>query len=195
MSQHYERNEVNILMRGLPKRRVPANLHYELKIAASKVASERRRWASAPELLVRLRERFQLWQANMMRPLAVPCAGGLTVALLVFTMFVHTYPVRAYSLEGDTPTALYTGPSAKTLAPFEPPSADAELEVTIDEQGRISDYHVVEASKGLDIEVNRSVARTLLFTEFKPATSFGQTVTSKLRLSLRRGSSSITVKG
>jgi hypothetical protein len=47
----------------------------------------------------------------------------------------------------------------------------------------------------LNIEVRRSVERTLLFTEFTPATSFGQAIPSKLRLSLRRGASAITVKG
>lgn len=195
MSQQTELKEMKNLVQALPRRRVPAGLHFELRIAASKEAADRRRWASAPELLVRLKERFRLWQTNMMRPLALPCAGGLTVAVLVFTMFVHTYPVRAHSVEGDTPTALYTGPSAKTLAPFEPPTADAELEVMLDEQGRISDYRVVAGSMGLDVEVRRSVERTLLFTEFTPATSFGQTVASKLRLTLRRGSSSVTVKG
>jgi hypothetical protein len=43
--------------------------------------------------------------------------------------------------------------------------------------------------------VRRSVERTLLFTEFTPATSFGQAVPSKLRISLRRGAAAINVKG
>ncbi len=188
-------HEIRVLLQSLPKRRVGNDLHMQLHITASKEAARRQKWANAPELLVRMRNSFELWKANMMRPFAVPCAGGLAAALLVFAMFVHTYPVRANSLMNDQPTALYTDAAAKTLAPFEPPTADAEIEVSINEHGRLADFRVVSGNPALDSEVRHSVERTLLFTEFKPATSFGQAIPSKLRISLRRGASAITVKG
>jgi hypothetical protein len=187
--------EVRELLHTLPRRKPTSDLHLTLKIAASKEAARRQRWATAPAFLVRMRNAAALWQANLMRPFALPCAGGLAAAVLVFTMFVHTYPVRANSIAGDIPTALYTEPSAKTLAPFEPPTADAEIEVSIDEVGRIADYRVVAGNLKLNLEVRRSVERTLLFTQFTPATSFGQAVPSKLRISLRRGAAAINVKG
>jgi len=188
-------NQMRDLLRSLPRRRAGEDLHMQLHITASKEAARRQKWSNAPELLVRMRNSFELWKANMMRPLAVPCAGGLAASLLVFAMFVHTYPVRANSLMNDQPTALYTQATAKTLAPFEPPTADAEIEVSISDQGRMADYRVVSGNPALDLEVRRSVDRTLLFTEFTPATSFGQAIASKLRLTLRRGTSAITVKG
>ncbi|WP_031497354.1 energy transducer TonB [Bryobacter aggregatus] len=195
MKQENLHQEVRDLLHTLPRRRLPDDLRMQLKISASKEASRRKKWASAPAFVVRMKNHFELWKANMMRPFAVPCAGGLAAALLVFTMFVQTYPVRANTLTGDRPTALYTEPAAKTLAPFEPPTADAEIEVSIDDQGRIADYRVVAGNPEMDIEVRLSVERTLLFTQFIPATSFGQAVPSKLRISLRRGASAITVKG
>jgi hypothetical protein len=195
MQQENVHHEVRSLLKGLPRRRASHELSVALQIAASKEASRRQRWASAPALLVRIKDRFDLWKTNMMRPLALPCAGGLVSAILVFTMFVQIHPVRANSLSDDRPTGLYTQAAAKTLAPFEPPTADAEIEVSIDGQGRIADYRVVAGDQKLDIEVRRSVERTLLFTEFTPATSFGQAVPSKLRLTLRRGASALTVKG
>ncbi len=188
-------NEVRALLKVLPRRRPSHELSVALRIDASKEASRRQRWATAPGFLVRARNEFELWKTNMMRPLALPCAGGLVSAILVFTMFVQIHPVRANSLSDDRPTALYTEPAAKTTAPFEPPTADAEIEVSIDEQGRLCDYQVVAGNPDLDLEVRRSVERTLLFTEFTPATSFGQAVPSKLRISLRRGASALTVKG
>jgi hypothetical protein len=195
MHSEQTQKEIRNLVRGLPSRRAPEEFRLILKINASKEASKRRKWAAMPALLGRAREAFLLWRQNMMRPLALPCAGGLTAAILVFTMFVETYPVRANSLASDTPTALYTEAKAKTLAPFEPPTADAEIEVVVDEQGRLADYWVVGETVQLKGELKASVERTLLFTEFTPATSFGQAVSSRVRISLRRGSSAITVKG
>lgn len=195
MHQENAHQEVRALLKALPLRRPNHDLSVALQIAASKEASRRQKWANAPALLVRLNNSFQLWKANMMRPLALPCAGGIAAAVLVFTMFIQIHPVRANSLMDDRPTALYTDPAAKTLAPFEPPTADAEIEVSINEMGRIAGYRVVDGNPNLNIEVRRSVERTLLFTEFTPATSFGQAIPSKLRLSLRRGASAITVKG
>ena len=195
MQKENAHHEVRALLKALPSRRPNHDLSLALQIAASKEASRRQKWANAPVFLVRLNNRFQLWKANMMRPLALPCAGGIAAAVLVFTMFIQIQPVRANGLVEDRPTALYTDPAAKTLAPFEPPTADAEVEVSIDELGRIADYRVVNGNPKLNIEVRRSVERTLLFTEFTPATSFGQAIPSKLRLTLRRGASAITVKG
>ena len=195
MQQENAHHEVRALLKALPRRRANHELSLALQIAASKESSRRQMWANAPALLVRLNNRFELWKANMMRPFALPCAGGIAAAVLVFNMFIQIHPVRANSLMDDRPTALYTEPAAKTLAPFEPPTADAEIEVSIDELGRIADYRVVEGNPKLNLEVRRSVERTLLFTEFTPATSFGQAIPSKLRLTLRRGASAITVKG
>ena len=195
MKQENAHHEVRDLLQSLPRRRANPGLTLALQISASKEAARRQKWANAPAFLVRMKNTFDLWTANMMRPLALPCAGGIAAAVLVFALFVQIQPVRANSHMADRPTNLYTGPAAKTLAPFEPPTADAEVEVSIDEMGRIADYSVVSGNPKLNIEVRRSVERTLLFTEFIPATSFGQAVPSKLRLTLRRGASSITVKG
>ncbi len=195
MPQENAHHEVRALLKALPRRRASHDLALELHITASKEAARRRKWAAAPAMLVRMRNSFELWKANMMRPLALPTAGGLLAGVMVFAMFVQIHPVRAYSLADDRPTGLYTEPMAKTLAPFEPPTADAEIEVSIDEQGRVAGYEVVAGNPSLDVEVKRSVERTLLFTEFTPATSFGQAVPSKLRLTLRKGAAAITVKG
>ena len=195
MKQENVHHEVRDLLQALPRRRANPGLTLALQISASKEAARRQKWANAPAFLVRMKNTFDLWTTNMMRPLALPCAGGIAAAVLVFALFVQIQPVRANSHMADRPTNLYTGPAAKTLAPFEPPTADAEVEVSIDETGRIADYRVVAGNPKLNMEVRLSVERTLLFTEFVPATSFGQAVPSKLRLTLRRGASSITVKG
>lgn len=187
--------EIRQILRSLPQQQMPADLRRRIQIAASRESAKRRRWTQTPEWFYRLQAAFQLWSANMMRPLALPCAGGLTATVLIFSMFIHTYPVRANSLNNDIPTALYTPPSARTTPPFESSVADVEIEVSITEQGRFAGYEIVAGSQAWSPEVQRSVARTLLFVEFTPATSFGQPVASVMRISLRKGDSNITVKG
>lgn len=194
-SHETQNHEMRQLLQGLSKQQMPAHLRRNIQIAASRHSASRRRWTTAPVWFYRLKAAFGLWSANMMRPLALPCAGGLTATVLIFSMFVHTYPVRANSLSNDIPTALYTPPSARTTPPFESSISDVEIEVSITEQGRFAGYEIVAGSQAWSPEVQRSVARTLLFVEFTPATSFGQPVASVMRISLRKGDSNITVKG
>jgi hypothetical protein len=64
----------------------------------------------------------------------------------------------------------------------------------VDEQGRMIDYAVVAGAGVLaNAAVRRRLENMLLFTEFTPATSFGQPMTSKMRIWFR--TSRIDVKG
>ena len=131
---------------------------------------------------------------NLMKPLALPAAGGLCVAVLLFMILVPTFSGAFYMGSAiDVPTGLSTGPTVKSLAPIGFRYGDAEVDLRIDDQGRIINYSIV-GGQGIEKDaLRRSIENNLLFTQFTPATAFGIPITGTLRLSFR--SSRIDVKG
>ena len=129
-----------------------------------------------------------------MRPLAFPVAGGVCSAIVLFsTWVVPTYPVRAAN-SVDVPTILNTVATVKGTAPIGVAGGDIVVDVLVDGQGRMIDYSVVSGTRvEKDEALRRRLDNFLLFTEFVPATSFGQPTVSRLRLTL--GSNRVDVKG
>jgi hypothetical protein len=184
-------------LRGLPQRVPPAGLSTSLRVQASR---ERQRLLNRRTLLGTWPQAFAAWQVrarlfanNLMRPLALPFAGGVFSAAVLFSLLVSSYPVRGNSAF-DVPTALSTNPLVSRTAPFGNASEDVVVDVIVDGQGRMIDYAIVGGPEGLKKDLlRRSIENTLLFTEFLPATSFGQAVSGKVRLVLH--SSQVDVKG
>jgi len=186
-------------LRELPQRVPPAGLATSLRVLASR---ERQRLLSRRSLLGRgtcsqafsaWQDRARLYATNLMRPLALPFAGGVFSAAVLFSLLVSSYPVRGNNAF-DVPTALSTNPLVSRTAPFGNTSEDVVVDVIVDGQGRMIDYAIVGGPEGLKKDLlRRSIENTLLFTEFLPATSFGQAVSGKVRLVLH--SSQVEVKG
>src|SRR5215469_6364105 len=69
--------ELRTLLRGLPEERIPVNLASQLQVMASREQARRTRtrW-----------QNYLSWMRlvidNMMRPVAIPLAGGITAALV-----------------------------------------------------------------------------------------------------------------
>lgn len=163
-----------------------------LRIAASR---ELARNAQSASRLPGWARRLKLALDNLMKPLALPAAGGLCAAILLFaTILVPTFSGAFYlAPAGDVPIGLSTDPVLKSMAPIGFHYGDAEVNLRIDEQGRIVNYSIV-GGQGLEKDaMRRSIENNLLFTQFTPATAFGVPVTGTIRLSFR--SSRIDVKG
>ena len=145
------------------------------------------------ELLTRM-DRFRLSFDNLMRPLALPFAGGVFSAVILFSMWVvPSYPVRASSTF-DVPLGIQTDASVRRMAPIAATAEmDVVVDVTIDGLGRMVDYSILSGAVPSDAALRRSIEGFLLLTSFTPATAFGQPVEGRLRLTLR--SSHIDVKG
>ncbi|HML18806.1 MAG TPA: hypothetical protein VK419_17365 [Bryobacteraceae bacterium] len=174
-------------LRTLPMREPPLGLTSSLRVIASR--EQRRRLYGS-----RMADRFQLFFDNLMRPLALPLAGGVFSTIVLFSMWlVPLYPLRGTDAF-DVPSMLTTQAAVKVTAPV--PFDDADdviVDVTIDGDGRMVDYKIVSGNYPDDQALRRSIAGVLLLTRFTPATSFGQPVEGTLRLSL--SSSHIDVKG
>jgi hypothetical protein len=173
----------------LPRRVPPPGFTSSLRIVASR---EQRRRVYGRSLV--FLDRLHLFFDNLMRPLALPFAGGVCSTIILFSMWlVPLYPLRGSSTT-DVPSMLTTEAAVKLTAPISFDDADDVIvDVTIDGDGRMVDYQIVSGNYPNDQALRRSIAGVLLLTRFTPATTFGQPVEGRLRLSLR--SSHIDVKG
>jgi hypothetical protein len=179
---------------SLPARVPPAGLTTSLRVIASRERQRHLRSRTLAGIFSTWRDRVSLFTNNLMRPLALPFAGGVFCAVVLFSMLVvPTYPVRANS-SFDVPTMLTTEATVKDMGPIRIAGDDTVVDVTIDGQGRMIDYTIVSGHCILRSEsLRRSLENALLFAEFTPATAFGQPTSGKMRLSLR--ASHIDVKG
>jgi hypothetical protein len=163
----------------------PPELRTQLQVLASKELVRRRQWVSVSAALGSLGASARLVIDNLMRPLAVPLAGGLTSALFLFGILVP-YLGMLRNPANDRPTALYTEASLESVADFGSRSNDDTLiAVQIDGQGRMVNYSVLQG------QMTSDVGNFLLFTTYTPATVFLQPAAS--RIVIRR--SRIVVKG
>lgn len=132
-------------------------------------------------------QRWEVHLANLMRPVALPAAGGLLMALILFLVLMPTVWVTRTGGH-DVPTALSTDPQFKQ-ASILPVYEDVLVEAWIDEQGKISGYQVLNGGPN-GAEVGKTLGYqagdVLLTTIFKPATVFGQPTAGKVLLSFRR---------
>jgi len=182
-------------LRSLSPAAVPSELTMRLRVIASKVRAESARGGSAWS---RWRDRAQLTMKNLMRPLALPLAGGLCSAVVLFSALVPTF-TSAFAMDKtasvfDVPTMLATQPMVKCTAPVAFGQTEAVVDLTIDEEGRIANYTIVSAAPGQKAEqVRRDIENQMLFIGFWPATAFGKPIAGTVRVSF--GSSHVEVRG
>lgn len=136
----------------------------------------------------RLRMEFE----NLMRPMAIPVAGGVFASLLAFGMLVPNLSFAHHLFSDDPAVSLPTNPDGKVVgvigeiprveaidATAESAPADGTVvDLTIDQHGRVRYYSVVRG------ELNRDMESIILFSYFTPATFFGQPAWGKVRVSL-----------
>lgn len=192
-SYYLDIRKLRASMRALPARKPPENLRVSLLVLASRERARRKSRETVHAVWQTWKDHASLWISNLMRPLALPAAGGLCSAVLLFGLLVPMIAPRVNSAIADVPTGLYRGASLKSI-PFGISSDEIVLELTVDGEGRMVDYSVYAGHNWLsDPETRRSIEHSLLFTRFDPATKFGRATYAKVRISFHR--SSIDVKG
>jgi len=190
--------QVKSSLRRMPVRVPPAALKTQLRIVASREVVRQRTTASLPAMWSNWRTTFRLWFENLMRPLAIPTAGGFVSAVVLFCLLPlgMVSPTLALSVANitDVPTVLYTDATVKGFRPSAFSDEDLVVELVIDDQGRIISYTIPDCPHMLESPaLRRNIQNSLLFTQFTPATTFGQPMSGKLRLSFHN--SKIDVKG
>jgi hypothetical protein len=156
-----------------------------LRVIASREGVRRRRRLNLRTAVRSFLEDANLVVSNLLRPLAVPCAGGLASAVILFAALLPAFSTSPASRMAipDVPIQLYTPASLKSPGPFLYTDSAVFLELTIDDQGRMVDYAITLGPGGIDSEeLRRQIENALLFARFSPATSFGQPKSGRVLL-------------
>ncbi len=170
-------------MKQLPVTAPPPYLSSALRVIASQERNRRLGLKHPVEYYI---GRFTVWADNLMRPLALPFAGGVLSAIVLFSMLVPTMAARRGDTVNDVPVALFTEPQVKAQTPFGVSDDDIDVAVWVDGQGRMIDYEIVRGAVAKNSALRREIENNLLFTEFTPATAWGLPTSGKISLSFRR---------
>jgi hypothetical protein len=187
-----EDRELRRALKALPQRQPSADLTMRLRVLASRESTRRQGRVTWQKLARTWLSDFQVWADNLMRPLAIPTAGGFLSALLLFGVLAPQLGTRIVLVADDVPTALYTTASIHSFKPLGFNDVSILVEVTIDDAGRVVDYSIPD-EQVTDRDLHRSIENYLLFTQFTPVRNFGQPVKAKVRISFQ--SSTIEVRG
>jgi hypothetical protein len=164
---------------------MPADLSSSLRVMAS---HERARQVSRASVSSRVRywtDRAQLWFDNLMRPVAVPFAGGLLSAVVLFSALVPSLTIQHEfadsGLYNTDPygqvvvldsTGAYASGGSADLPRIEPTYAenpdDANVVwLAINENGKVQDYKVAKGRLTSDMQ------NIIMISKFSPATFLG----------------------
>ena len=178
--------QTQVLVGSLGRKPAPAEVALRVRVALSQELSHARRprWQA---LLVR-------WQ-NAFNAVMVPATAGLVTTIIIFGLLISfLYYPGQLSAANDVPTAFYTPPELQ-VAPFElagsANNADPlVVEAYVDANGRVQDYRILSGPENMT-SLPPDLKNVLIFTTFRPATSFGHPISSRAILSF----SKIQVKG
>ncbi len=173
-------------LQSVPSPREPSRLTTRLRVIASKEAARNRRNSDLRATTGYWRDVVRIWISNLMRPFALPAAGGLASAVLLFSMIAPVFGVHA-TIGHDVPTILSTKAALKhSSISYGLLENDVVVDVLVDGNGRMIDYSVPRGQVWqYDPDLRRCIENTLLCTQFTPATSFGQPISGRIRITVR----------
>jgi len=192
-ARRYER--LRSALRGLPAIAPPEFLRISLRVLASRERARRLLAPKLPFFLTAWLTRIRREASDMMRPFALPMAGGLASAIILFALVAPGFSVPARSKIADVPTMLSTEATLLGMGPFGFTGDNIAIDVSVDNRGSITGYSSPNGQQAWlnDPVVRRSVENALLFVAISPGTSFGRPVSGTVRIMLRR--SWIDVRG
>jgi len=169
---------------------IPTHLVHKLRVLASHERARQLTRSSWSTWIGHWSDRMSLTFNNLMRPLALPFAGGLLSAVVVFSLiFVPSFGT-AGPLGFDPAIELVSTPVDGTVegAPGETPgeilrgpalSCDRTIvELSIDENGNVRDWNMLLG------QMNEEVKNLIIYSHFIPATYFGHPVSGTVIVAL-----------
>jgi anti-sigma factor RsiW len=189
-SRHKSLQDLRGTLRQMQAVSVPPQLAVQLRVTASRerdralnrgtMAQRFRHWADCSQLML----------DNLMRPMALPFAGGILSTLVLFFTLAPTFVVQR-NYANDVPTALFTDPSLEEIGHYHSPPDETVLLLSVDERGRVSNFTVPQGS------LTPEMLSDLLLYRFAPATAFGLPTSGRVTVTFRRsaGGNHIVVRG
>jgi hypothetical protein len=169
------------LVGTLGRKPAPPEVALKLRVALSQelARNRRSRWDS-----------LSVHWENAFNAVMVPATAGLVTTIIIFGLLISfLYYPGPVSAGGDVPTAFYTPPELK-FAPFDlavgMANTDALIvEAYVDANGRVQDYRVLAGPDDMK-SLPPELKNMLIFTTFRPATSFGRPTSSRAILSFSK---------
>lgn len=168
-------------LRSLPKKSISPLLATRLRVIASREHSRQALRRNVKARFDDIGSRLKLAFDNLLRPLAVPAAGGILASFFCFSIIVDTLHVHP-DWRNDIPVGLYTEVTIAESSPFSFAGNDIMVQLTVDEKGNVSDFTVPDPRASA--EDIREIGNLVLYSTFTPAVSFGQRVSSKILVSI-----------
>lgn len=169
------------MVRSLGPAKAPPDLALRLRVALSQEAS--RSWSKQVEAFLQ-DVRYAL------NSVMVSATAGVLSAVIVFGLMVGlaTAPTPA-AAGNDPPTLLYTPPQLdKSLFGINLNALNTEalvVETFVDAQGRVQDYRILSGEME-NQHLRRQLDQMMIFTTFRPATTFGRPAPGRVVLSFSR---------
>jgi len=181
------------LMRSMAPIPVPDLLAARLRVVASHEREHQLARVSVRERVRRVVSALNLAFENMMRPVALPIAGGLLSTILLFSLMMPSLSFAQHPNAGGYDYSTEPRGSIVTNPWDDGPDADAEdfpmigspslasdyvniVNLTIDESGRVVDWKVVRG------RVTDEIATIIIMGRFEPATNFGIPISGTIQV-------------
>jgi len=173
-----------VMLSRMPRALPPADLAVRIKVAAAQGRGPKT-WAERWQMV---KDRMELLQDNVFRPLTVPATGGLFSAIVVFVFVLHMIVpgIVVQADPNDIPTSLLQPaglialsdlPSAASPEMQHPDVAldqDLKVDVVVDAEGRMIRYDIMD---GPDTqEMRHHLDQMLIFSRFRPMLTFGRPI-------------------
>ncbi len=176
-------------LKSLPQMSVSPLLRTRLRVIASRERSRQALRRNLAARIIEFRSRLKLLFDNVLRPIAVPAAGGMLASFLCFGVIVDTLHVHP-EWDYDIPVGLFTQVTIDDVSPFSVINGkDVLVQLTIDKTGAVSGFEVPQGTASPD-EL-KEIGNLVLYSSFTPATAFGQRVTGKILVNIQH----INVRG
>jgi len=173
-------------LRNLSRPPIPEDLSARLRVMASHERERRIERLSLSARMSYWASHARLLFDNLMRPLALPFAGGSLMALVTFSLLVpslsfpHNFGDQSW-FKPPIPESTYVPGVLHNAwivrADIEVPQGMNAVELTIDEQGKVRDYSVAGGSLTPDLQ-----SIIMLPPPFRPATVLGLPIPSKVKV-------------
>jgi hypothetical protein len=166
--------------------RVMASHECERRLVRASLAARWRAWSSSA----------RLWFDNLMRPVALPFAGGVLSAMVLFGLLVpslsfsHNFADQMFLTypEGDvialSSNGTYVPANYGDILKIVPANMDSSeyvnvIWLTVNETGKVVDYSIERGNLTPDLQ------SIILFSHFTPATVLGLPISGRVRVAQR----------
>jgi hypothetical protein len=174
------RGEVRSLrsgLRHLPSLNVPELLNTRLRVLASRDRSRRLIRRDFSSWISEQMSRARLLFDNLLRPFAVPAAGGILASCLCFATVVDTLHMTP-DWQNDLPAGISTQVTIDELSPFSCKGRDVMVQLSVDSRGNVTDFELPQSAHATPEEL-QEIGNLVLYSTFSPAVRLGQRVASK----------------